>query len=119
MELISGKRPVDPEFGNSVNIVEWVRRIIRENEPLTKVIDQTIGGCKHVEEEMLLVLRIALICTAKLSKDRPSMRDVISMLEEARPRRKGDNNANIDGLDTMSDGKNMPVFNTSPANDLL
>ncbi|KAL8215048.1 hypothetical protein R6Q57_004497 [Mikania cordata] len=119
MELISGKRPVDPEFENSVNIVEWVRRIIRENEPLTKVIDQTIGGCKHVEEEMLLVLRIALICTAKLSKDRPSMRDVISMLEEARPRRKGNNNANIDGLESMSDGKNRPVFNTSPAKDLL
>ncbi|KAI3829789.1 hypothetical protein L1987_03917 [Smallanthus sonchifolius] len=102
MELIIGKRPIDPEFGDSVDIVEWVRRKIRDNEPLTKVIDQNVGNCKHVEEEMLLVLRIALICTAKFAKDRPSMRDVVSMLEEARPRRKGGSDTNNDGLDPTS-----------------
>uniref|UniRef100_A0A2P2PB45 Uncharacterized protein n=1 Tax=Rhizophora mucronata TaxID=61149 RepID=A0A2P2PB45_RHIMU len=37
---------------------------------------------------MLLVLRIAILCTAKLPKYRPSMRDVIAMLGEAKPRRK-------------------------------
>ncbi|KAK9069015.1 hypothetical protein SSX86_013131 [Deinandra increscens subsp. villosa] len=94
MELITGKRPIEPEFGDAVNIVEWVRRKINENRPLTQVVDQNVGNCKHVEEEMLLVLRVALICTAKFPKDRPSMRDVLSMLEEARPRRKGGNNTN-------------------------
>ncbi|PWA74094.1 leucine-rich repeat transmembrane protein kinase family protein [Artemisia annua] len=88
MELITGKKPIEPEFGDSVDIVEWVRRKIRDKKPLGEVVDENVGNCKHVEEEMLLVLRIALICTAKLPKDRPSMRDVISMLEEARPRRK-------------------------------
>lgn len=119
MELISGRRPVDPEFGDSVDIVEWVRRKIRENEPLTKVIDQNVGNCKHVEEEMLLVLRIALLCTAKISKDRPSMRDVVSMLEEARPRRKGSSDANNDGLDPTSYDKSKPVFSASPVTDIL
>ncbi|XP_076934799.1 uncharacterized protein LOC143601214 [Bidens hawaiensis] len=116
MELITGKRPTEPEFGDSVNIVEWVRQKIKENKPLTQVIDQNVGNCKHVEEEMILVLRIALLCTAKLPKDRPSMRDVISMLEEARPRRKGGSNNNYSP--TTSD-KDKPVFSTSPINDLL
>ncbi|KAK1428440.1 hypothetical protein QVD17_17274 [Tagetes erecta] len=119
MELITGRRPVDPEFGDSVDIVEWVRKKIRENEPLTKVIDQNVGNCKHVEEEMLLVLRIALLCTAKISKDRPSMRDVVSMLEEARPRRKGGSDANNDGLDPTSHDKSKPVFSASPVTDIL
>ncbi|XP_071687691.1 uncharacterized protein [Rutidosis leptorrhynchoides] len=116
MELITGKHPIEPEFGDSVDIVEWVRRKIRDNKPLTEVVDQNVGNCKHVEEEMLLVLRIALICTAKLPKDRPSMRDVISMLEEARPRRKSSGNSNT--VPTSND-KDKPVFSTSPVNDLL
>ncbi|XP_076942763.1 uncharacterized protein LOC143612737 [Bidens hawaiensis] len=119
MELITGKRPVDPAFGDSIDIVEWVRRKIRENEPLTNVIDQNVGNCKHVEEEMLLVLRIAVICTAKLAKDRPSMRDVVSMLEEARPRRKGGSDANSEGLDPTSTDKSRPVFSASPVHDIL
>ncbi|KAJ0611645.1 putative protein kinase RLK-Pelle-LRR-XI-1 family [Helianthus annuus] len=119
MELITGKRPVDPEFGDSVDIVEWVRRKIRENEPLTNIIDKNVGNCRHVEEEMLLVLRIAVLCTAKLAKDRPSMRDVVSMLEEARPRRKGGSDGNDDGFDPASDVKDKPVFSSSPVTDLL
>ncbi|GMY21264.1 MDIS1-interacting receptor like kinase 1-like [Fagus crenata] len=69
LELLTGKRPLDPEFGESVDIVEWIRR-------------------KYVQEEMMLVLRLAFLCTAKLPKDRPSMRDVITMLREAKPLRK-------------------------------
>ncbi|KAL4588016.1 hypothetical protein LXL04_000894 [Taraxacum kok-saghyz] len=119
MELVTGKRPIEPQFGDSVDIVEWVRRKIRENKPLTDVIDLTVGNCKHVEEEMILVLRIALICTAKLPRDRPSMRDVISMLEEARPRRKSSSNSINGGLSSANSDKDRPVFSPSPVNGLL
>ncbi|KAK2455219.1 MDIS1-interacting receptor like kinase [Trifolium repens] len=87
LELITGKRPIDPEFGESIDIVGWIRRKIDKNSP-EEALDPSVGNCKHVQEEMLLVLRIALLCTAKLPKDRPSMRDVIMMLGEAKPRRK-------------------------------
>lgn len=123
MELVTGKRPIEAEFGDSVDIVEWVRRKIRENKSLTEVVDLNVGNCKHVEEEMVLVLRIALICTAKLPKDRPSMRDVISMLEEARPRRKSSSNTNTinGGLSSANSDKDKdrPVFSPSPVNGLL
>ncbi|XP_050207787.1 MDIS1-interacting receptor like kinase 1, partial [Mercurialis annua] len=109
LELVTGKRPLDPEFGESVDIVEWIRRKIRDNKPLEEALDKNVGNCKHVQEEMLLVLRIALLCTAKLPKDRPSMRDAITMLGEAKPRRKSSSNSNRD----------KPVFSTSPVNGLV
>ncbi|PPD67160.1 hypothetical protein GOBAR_DD35965 [Gossypium barbadense] len=88
LELLSGKMPLDPSFGESVDIVEWTRMKIKKNRGF-EVLDPAIAGqCKHVQEEMQLVLRIALLCTAKLPKDRPSMRDIITMLAEAKPRRK-------------------------------
>ncbi|KAL5859985.1 hypothetical protein ACOSQ4_001281 [Xanthoceras sorbifolium] len=112
LELLTGKRPLDPEFGESVDIVEWIRRKISENRSLEEALDPNVGNCKHVQEEMLLVLRIALLCTAKLPKDRPSMRDVITMLGEAKPRRKSSSiNSNS--------SKEKPVFGTSPVNGLL
>ncbi|KAI5315680.1 hypothetical protein L3X38_044856 [Prunus dulcis] len=115
LELLTGKRPLDPEFGESVDVVEWIRRKIRDNKSLEEALDPSVGNCLHVQEEMLLVLRIALLCTAKLPKDRPSMRDVITMLGEAKPRRKSISNKN----EAYATNKDQPVFSTSPVNGLL
>lgn len=116
LELVTGKRPLDPQFGESVDLVEWIRRIIRDNRSLEEALDPSVGNCKHVQEEMLLVLRIGLLCTAKFPKERPSMRDVMTMLEEAKPRRKSNSNSNSEG---HSGTKGSPVFNTSPVNGLV
>ncbi|WMV25772.1 hypothetical protein MTR67_019157 [Solanum verrucosum] len=88
LELVTGKMPLDSLFGESIDIVEWVRRKVK-NKASEEALDADVAGqCKHVHEEMLLVLKIALLCTAKLPKERPSMRDIITMLGEAKPRRK-------------------------------
>ncbi|TKY52776.1 Leucine-rich repeat receptor protein kinase PXL2 [Spatholobus suberectus] len=113
LELLTGKRPLDPEFGESIDIVGWIRRKIDNKSP-EEALDPSVGNCKHVQEEMLLVLRIALLCTARFPKDRPSMRDVIMMLGEAKPRRKSGRNS-----DSFAANKDMPVISTSPVNDLL
>ncbi|GJZ81107.1 leucine-rich repeat receptor-like protein kinase PXL1 [Tanacetum coccineum] len=111
LELLTGKQPIDPSFGESVDIVEWVRNRMNKRE-LEGTFDIEIGGeCKFVQEEMLLVLRIALLCTNKLPKERPSMRDVITMLGEAKPRRK----SVCDDIGT----KEKPIFNNSPVIGLL
>ncbi|KAI4319506.1 hypothetical protein MLD38_033094 [Melastoma candidum] len=110
IELVTGKRPLEQEFGESIDIVEWIRTKIRENRPLEEVLDRNIGNCSYVQVEMLMVLRIGLLCTAKLPRDRPSMRDVITMLGEAKPRRK--NNGNIEA------NKDRPVFSMAPVNSL-
>ncbi|KAF9609867.1 hypothetical protein IFM89_018852 [Coptis chinensis] len=116
MELLLGKRPVDPEFGESMNIVEWIRGKVRNKDALEESLDADVGAqCKLVQEEMLLVLRIALLCTAKLPKDRPSMRDVITMLGEAKPRRKSISNNGSN----YYNNKEKPIFSTSPVAGLL
>ncbi|KAJ8558210.1 hypothetical protein K7X08_004976 [Anisodus acutangulus] len=116
MELLTGKRPLDPEFGESVDIVEWFRMKIRDNKSLEAALDPNVGATQHVQEEMLLVLRIAILCIAKLPKDRPSMRDVLTMLKEAKPRRKSSSNS---GGSHAATNKDKPIFSTSPVNGLL
>ncbi|KAL7228217.1 hypothetical protein ACSBR2_007013 [Camellia fascicularis] len=109
LELVTGKKPLDPEFGEFTDIVEWVRSKIRNKRASEEPLDSNIAGqCKHVQEEMLLVLRIALLCTAKNPKDRPTMRDVITMLGEAKPRRK-----------SICHNSEKPVFGNSPVIGLL
>ncbi|KAL6505256.1 mik1 protein [Orobanche gracilis] len=65
MELVTGKKSLDTEFGESIDIVEWMRGKIRNKQPLEEALDPNVGITKHVQEEMLLVLRFAVLCTAK------------------------------------------------------
>ncbi|KAL9420217.1 hypothetical protein AB3S75_037906 [Citrus x aurantiifolia] len=115
LELLTGKMPLDPAFGGSKDIVEWVLSMIKSNKAQDEALDPSIAGqCKHVQEEMLLVLRIAVLCTAKLPKGRPTMRDVITMLGEAKPRRKS---ICQNGGHNLS--KERPIFGNSPVLGLL
>lgn len=43
-----------------------------------------------VVQEVMLVLRVALLCSSDLPVDRPTMRDVVQMLTDVKPiKRKG------------------------------
>ncbi|KAF7045836.1 hypothetical protein CFC21_054900 [Triticum aestivum] len=117
MELLTGRRPIEPEYGESnIDIVGWIRERLRTNTGVEELLDAGVGGrVDHVREEMLLVLRIAVLCTAKSPKDRPTMRDVVTMLAEAKPRRKS-SSATV--VATVVD-KDKPVFSTSPDSGYL
>lgn len=90
LELLTGRQPVETsDLGESVNIAEWVSGKMQAKEGLQDVLDSDVhAGCCSVQEEMILVLRVALLCTSRLPRDRPSMRDVVTMLSEAQPRLK-------------------------------
>lgn len=89
MEVLSGKRSVDAEFGDGNSIVDWVRSKIKTKEGVIDILDKNAGAaCSPVREEMMQMLRIALLCTSRNPADRPSMRDVVLMLQEAKPKRK-------------------------------
>ncbi|KAL1289420.1 hypothetical protein HN51_057615 [Arachis hypogaea] len=83
MELVTGKRPIEAEFGESKDIVYWVCSNMRSKEEALELVDSTIA--KHSREDAMKVLRIAALCTAKIPSSRPSMRMVVQMLEEADP----------------------------------
>ena len=86
MELVTRKRPVEPEFGENKDIVYWVfsKFQSQEQESVIDLVDPNIS--EALKEDAFNVLRIAVHCTARLPALRPSMRMVVQMLEEAEPR---------------------------------
>jgi serine/threonine protein kinase len=116
MELLTGRRPIEPEYGETQDIVGWIRERLCSNSGVEELLDAgVVGRVDHVREEMLLLPRIAVLCTAKSPKDQPTMRDVVTMLGEAKPRRKS-SSATV--AVTFVD-KDKPVFTTSPDSDYL
>ncbi|KAL6530281.1 hypothetical protein OROHE_014634 [Orobanche hederae] len=98
MELLTGKRSVDSEFGDGNSIVDWVKSTIKTKSNLIDVLDKNAGAsCVSVREEMMLLLRVALLCTSRNPAERPSMRDVVSMLHAAEPKRKFARSGGVDG----------------------
>ncbi|KAB1212121.1 Receptor-like protein kinase HAIKU2 [Morella rubra] len=81
MELVTGKRPMEPEFGENKDIVNWISRKITTRESVLSLVDSKIP--EALKEEAIKVLRIAILCTAALPALRPTMRSVVQMLEEA------------------------------------
>ncbi|XP_065871549.1 leucine-rich repeat receptor-like protein kinase TDR [Euphorbia lathyris] len=89
MEIIAGKKSVDAVFGDGNSIVDWVRSKIKHKNGINDILDKNAGASiASVREEMMQMLRIALLCTSRNPADRPSMRDVVLMLQEAKPKRK-------------------------------
>ncbi|KAH6785040.1 hypothetical protein C2S51_037495 [Perilla frutescens var. frutescens] len=83
MELVTGKRPMEPEFGDNKDIVDWVCGKLKTKESVLSLVDSTIP--EIYRENSIKVLKVAILCTARLPTLRPTMRSVVHMLEEARP----------------------------------
>ncbi|XP_027354199.1 receptor-like protein kinase 7 [Abrus precatorius] len=83
MELVTGKRPIEPEFGENKDIVSWVHIKARGKEGLRSAVDSRIP--EMYREEACKVLRTAVLCTATLPALRPTMRAVVQKLEDAEP----------------------------------
>lgn len=107
LELITGKRPIDPSFGDNNDLVRWVSGIVISsskegssdgivNIDLGQLIDPKLDPCSCDCGEIEKVLIVALlICTAALPNKRPSMRKVVELLQDkklARPCKMMQNN---------------------------
>ncbi|XP_022925579.1 receptor-like protein kinase HSL1 isoform X1 [Cucurbita moschata] len=80
LELITGRRPTDPEFEEN-GLVKWVCSSL-EKEGMKHIVDPKLDWC-HMEE-MLKVLNIGLQCSSPQPVNRPAMRRVVKLLEEVR-----------------------------------
>lgn len=84
MELVTGKRPTEPEFGENKDIVQWVcDTMMKSDDSGIGLVDSTIS--EDLKEDAARVLTIAIRCTMKVPNLRPSMRVVVQMLEEVEP----------------------------------
>eukprot|EP00268_Persea_americana_P015457 TRINITY_DN1714_c0_g1_i1.p1 TRINITY_DN1714_c0_g1~~TRINITY_DN1714_c0_g1_i1.p1 ORF type:complete len:979 (+),score=89.70 TRINITY_DN1714_c0_g1_i1:314-3250(+) len=83
MELVTGKRPIEPQFGDNKDIVSWIATQITTRESILNVVDSRIPD--SLKDDAVKVLRVAVLCTARLPSLRPSMRNVVQMLEDVEP----------------------------------
>ncbi|CAL1372836.1 unnamed protein product [Linum trigynum] len=78
LELVTGRLPVDPEFGEK-DLARWVRTTI-DQKGVDHVLDSKLDSC--FKEEICRVLNIGILCTSHLPINRPSMRRVVKQLQE-------------------------------------
>ncbi|VFQ69469.1 unnamed protein product [Cuscuta campestris] len=83
LELVTGKEPVDIEFGENKNIVQWISTKVGTKEEAFEVLDRRVPGA--FVEDMMKVLRVAVHCTRRTPALRPTMNDVVQQLVEADP----------------------------------
>lgn len=79
LELVTGKPPIDPEFGEK-DLVRWVCTTV-DQKGSDQVIDPKIDPVYR--EEARRVLEVGIRCTNSLPINRPSMRKVVKLLQEA------------------------------------
>lgn len=82
LELLTGRSPTEPQFGEGKDIVYWVSTHL-DSERVKDIFDPRIS-CPSADD-MIKVLKIAICCTAKLPNLRPSMREVVNMLIHSDP----------------------------------
>uniref|UniRef100_A0A7C8Z4G0 Receptor protein-tyrosine kinase n=2 Tax=Opuntia streptacantha TaxID=393608 RepID=A0A7C8Z4G0_OPUST len=85
MELVTGKKPVEPEFGENKNIINWVSAKVETKEGALEILDKCVSG--SFADDMIQVIRIAIRCTARAPFPRPTMNEVVQLLSEADPSR--------------------------------
>ncbi|KAG6396594.1 hypothetical protein SASPL_142747 [Salvia splendens] len=76
LEVVTGRSVVD--------LVNWVQLCIEEKSPLSEILDLHLiqeNGGRREEEEMIGVLKIAMLCTHCNPDTMPSMRHVSDALE--------------------------------------
>lgn len=84
LELVTGKPPVQP-VDQGGDLVTWVRRSIHGMVPISDLYDKRLDlSCKKTTNEMSLFLRIAVFCTSPSPLNRPTMREVVAMMIDAR-----------------------------------
>lgn len=80
LELVSGRKPVG-EFGDGVDIVQWVRKITdSDKEGVLKILDPRLPTVPL--HEVMHVFYVAMLCVEEQAVERPTMREVVQILTE-------------------------------------
>ncbi|KAJ7513312.1 hypothetical protein O6H91_04G117000 [Diphasiastrum complanatum] len=91
LELITGKRPNEPGFtADGLDIVHWVRsRYLNEDQGLMQILDPRMLCSELPLNEVVAMVGVALICCSIHPVERPTMRDVVQMLADVKPKSRG------------------------------
>ncbi|CAI9093696.1 OLC1v1029254C1 [Oldenlandia corymbosa var. corymbosa] len=83
LEILTGKMATSE---GETSLVKWVQRVARE-EWTWDVFDFELVRHKEMEEEMMALLEVAILCLASSPKDRPKMIAVQKMIQDITTKR--------------------------------
>lgn len=80
LELLTGKKPTDEAFmEEGTKLVSWVKAVVQDKRE-EHVLDSSLENCP--EDEINNVFNIALMCLEPEPSRRPTMAEVVKMLEK-------------------------------------
>ncbi|KAL8526234.1 hypothetical protein ACS0TY_015451 [Phlomoides rotata] len=93
LEVVTGKAPsrhpspargrTEEEEEMAVDLPKWVQSVVRD-EWTAEVFDQELLRYKNIEEELVSTLQVAMACVVAQPEKRPTMAQVVKMIEEIR-----------------------------------
>lgn len=85
LEMLTGKSPVQsPRREDVFDLPRWVQSVVRE-EWTAEVFDEELLKDRNIEEELVEMLKVALACVSWMPDSRPTMEEVVKMVEDVRP----------------------------------
>ena len=78
LEVVTGRRPVEYGEDNVVILNDHVRVMLEQGNVL-ECVDQSMS--EYPEDEVLPVLKLALVCTSQVPSSRPTMAEVVQILQ--------------------------------------
>ncbi|WCJ33296.1 Leucine-rich receptor-like protein kinase family protein [Euphorbia peplus] len=83
LELITGRRPVGDFGEEGVDIVQWTKMQTNSSkEKVIKIVDERLEEIPM--NEAMQVFFVAMLCVQEQSVERPTMREVVQMLAQAK-----------------------------------
>ncbi|XP_068637871.1 leucine-rich repeat receptor-like serine/threonine-protein kinase BAM3 isoform X2 [Aristolochia californica] len=83
LELITGRRPVGDFGEDGLDIVQWAKmKTDWSKEGVVKIIDERLSNVPL--QEAMQVFFVGMLCVQERSVERPTMREVVQMLAQAR-----------------------------------
>lgn len=83
LELITGRRPVGDFEEEGLDIVQWTKTQTNSmKERVGKILDQRPSNIPL--DEAMQVFFVAMLCVQEQSVERPTMREVVQMLAQAK-----------------------------------
>lgn len=84
LELLTGRRPIEESFGDCLDLARWVHETSSRGKMLEQILDTRVSARSlDSQQEMIRVLKIALLCTHSSPSKRPRMKKVLRMLQDA------------------------------------